>query len=96
MNKKLALIIKRREQILERIANQRIALAQHAAPWRAPLALIDRGLTALRYIKQHSILAAGATALIGMIRPSRTSTWLRSGWAAFLAVRKLRSWLIKS
>lgn len=96
MNKKLALIIKRREQIVERIANQRMALAQHTAPWRAPLTLIDRGLAALRYIKQHSILAVGATALFGMLRPTPASTWLQSGWATFLAVRKLRSWLLKS
>lgn len=96
MNKKLARLSERRQQLVAQAAAQRTALAQNLEPWRTPLALADKGLAAVRYVKQRPALIIGAVALFGMLRPIRVGKWLQGGLAAFQMVRSLRSLLPKS
>lgn len=90
MNDKLIRLRQRRERLIAQIAMQRLTLAQTVASMRTPIALADRGLAVLRFIKRHPVLLAGAGMLLGALRPSRVGKWLRGGWLAWQFMRKLR------
>lgn len=90
MNRKLTHLAERRSQLVARAAAQRTALAHDLAPWRARLALADRGIAALRYVKRHPALMVGAALLLAALRPRRVGTWLQRGWVAWQIGRRLR------
>lgn len=96
MNEKLQHLAERRQQLVAQAAVQRAALAQHVEPWRTPLALVDHGLAAARYVKRHPGLMIGAVALLAVLRPTRAGQWLQSSWRLVNVVRNLRGWLPKS
>jgi len=77
MNEKLTRLAERRERLVAQAAAQRMALAQDIEPWRIPLARVDQGLAALRYIKSHPVWIVGTAALFAALRPSRVGKWLR-------------------
>jgi hypothetical protein len=96
MNRKLTNIAERREQLLKKVAEQRVDLGKNIEPLLSTLSLADKGLSAVRYVKQHPVLAIGATALFGLLQRTRAGKWLRRGWAATLLMRNIRNWLLKS
>lgn len=90
MNEKLTRLVERRERLIMRAAAQRMALAQGIEPWRTPLALVDQGLDALRFIKNHPVWIVGGGLLLAAVRPGRAGKWLGLGWAAWKVLLKLR------
>ena len=95
MNEKLRRLAERREHLVAQAAAQRLALAENIEPWRRPLARVDQGLAALRYIKRHSAWIVGGVALLAALRPGRVRAagvgkWLTRGWATWQLVHKLR------
>lgn len=90
MNEKLIRLTERRERLVAQAAVQRMTLAQNIEPWRVPLARVDQGLAALRYIKSHPAWIVGGSALLGALRPGRVGKWLRRGWVAWQMTQKLR------
>jgi hypothetical protein len=93
MNAKLAKLEERRQQLVAQSAAQRDLIAQHTAPWRAPLALADRGLAVVHYVKQHPVLMVGTFGMLGLMRLTRAGKWLQSGW---IIIQVARTWLTKS
>lgn len=89
MNSKLIELAERREHLVAQAAAQRTALAQSAAPWRAPLALADRGVEALRTIRRHPAWLLGATLLLVALRPGRAGRWTRFAWVGWQVGRRL-------
>jgi len=89
MNGRLTELAERRERLVAQAAAQRTALAQNAAPWRAPLALADRGVEALRTIRRHPAWLLGATLLLVAVRPGRAGRWTRFAWVGWQVGRKL-------
>lgn len=90
MNKKMTLVAARRERLIAQAAAQRTALAQNIEPWRIPLARVDQGLAALRYIKHHPAWIVGGVALLAALRPGRVGKWMGRGWVAWQMLSKLR------
>lgn len=90
MNKKLTHLAERRRQLIAQAAAQRTALAHDMAPWRARLALADRGVAVLRYIGRHPVLIVGAALLLAALRPQRAGKWLQRGWLVWQIGRRLR------
>ncbi len=88
MNSALTRLAERRERLVAQSAEQRIALAQNAAPWRAPLALADRGVEALRTIRRHPGLLLAATLALVALRPGRAERWTRFAWVGWQVGRK--------
>lgn len=95
MKKKLALLAERRKQLVEQAAEQRIALAQNVEPFRTSIALVDTGMAAVKYVKQHPVLMVGGAVLFGLLRPTRLGKWLQSGWLVLEIARKLSGLLNK-
>ena len=91
MNRKLTLLAERRRQLVVQAAAQRTALAHNLEPWRARLALVDKGVSVFRYIGRHPALMVGAALLLAALRPQRAGKWLQRGWVMWLIGRKLRS-----
>ena len=91
MNRKLTALAERRHRLVAQAARQRTDMAQNLRPWRARLALADRGLAALRSIRRHPMLVVGAALLLAALRPQRAGTWLHRGWLAWMIGRRLRA-----
>ncbi|MBC2731458.1 YqjK-like family protein [Thiobacillus sp.] len=89
MNRTLTRLAERRERLVAQSAEQRTALAKSAASWRAPLALADRGVEALRAIKRHPAWVLGAVLMLATLRPRRAGRWTRFAWVGWQVGRKL-------
>jgi hypothetical protein len=91
MSKKLRNLAERRKHLVAETSEQRLILAQNVEIWRAPLALADRGLAAVSYIKSHPIWASGITlGLLTAMRSCHAGKWFQRGWIVWQATRKLR------
>ena len=91
MNAKLTELAQRRATLVARAAAQRAVLSQAYAPWRGPLAIVDQGLVAVRYVRNHPALLVGVAVLVMVLRPRRVAQWLERGWVAWgaaLAVKR--------
>lgn len=89
MNSTLNRLAERREHLVAQAAAQRTALAQCVAPWRAPLALADRGLEGLRTLRRHPALVLGAAVVFAALRPRRAGKWPRLLWAGWRIGRRM-------
>lgn len=90
MNQNLTQLAERRRSLVAQAAAQRIALAHDMEPWRARLALADRGVDAVRYVRRHPALLVGAALLLVAWRPRHAVKWLQRGWLAWQFGRRLR------
>ena len=89
MKQTLIRLAERRERLVAQAAAQRTALAENIEPWRAPLALADQGLAALRFLKRHPAWIVGGGIVLATLRLGNTMKWLRRGWLSWLVARKL-------
>jgi hypothetical protein len=83
MNAKLIELADRRTALVARVAIQRVELSQTLAPWRGSFAVVDEGLVAVRYIRNHAALLVGVVAFVAPLRPLRVARWLRRGWVVW-------------
>ena len=84
-------IVQHRAMLVVRAANQRAELANSFAPFRAPLAIADKGLHAVQFFARHPVLMAGAVALAVVVLPKHWFVLFKNGWLAWrmaLAARR--------
>lgn len=91
MNGELQRLAVRRQRLVAQAAAQRAVLAQQAAPWRPRLALADRGVAVLCYVRRHPALLAGAGVLVAALRPRISGIWLQRGLMLWQVVSSLRA-----
>lgn len=93
MNKKLIKLTERRATLVAISAQQRADVARAMEPWRKPLAVADRGLDVVHYVRSRrpvllgSVVVAAAT----LWRPKSVLGWVRRGWGIWrmaLSVRR--------
>ena len=92
MNAKLVELAERRTTLVARAATQRVELSQALAPWRGSLAVVDEGLAAARYIRNHAALLVGLVAFVAPLRPLGLARWLQRGWLVWrmaVAVKRI-------
>ncbi|MBI3432926.1 MAG: YqjK-like family protein [Hydrogenophilales bacterium] len=89
MNRTLNRLAARRESLVAQAAAQRNALAQNVAPWRAPLALADRSVEAIRALRRHPALLLGTALVFVAWRPQRVGKWPRMLWAGWRIGRRM-------
>lgn len=75
----------RRAALIERTATERERVTAQFAPFRPPLALVERSIAAGRVILSHPEWIAGAAALILILRPRRALAWAQRGFLAWRA-----------
>lgn len=96
MNEKLLKLAQRRENLVLEAEKQRMQLAQVVDAWRAPLALADKGLAAISYIKKHPVWMVGGSVigssiLMKVLRLGRIGKWFSRGLFAWQMIRKLQN-----
>jgi len=91
MKKKVAEVMRYRSELLTRIAAQREQMTEIGSEWQAPLALAERGVAAVTFLRRrHPLLVAGMVALFVMRR--RGVTGLVAGvWGIWKGYRSLAS-----
>ena len=80
MNKKLIKLAERKAALVLKVERQRTELAQNFAPWHGPLAVVDKGLLVVSYLRHHPALLAAGFAFAASVRPGGVLGWLRRGW----------------
>ena len=91
MNAELIRIAERKASLVAKIGRQRTELAQVLAPWHEPLAIVDKGLLAVRYLKCHPVLLVGLAIVSVVLRPKLSAKWFQRGWMVWkmaLAVKR--------
>ncbi len=83
MNSKIVLLAERRLALVDKIAHQRLALAQAVTPLRRPLAIADRVILAVRFLAQSPFLLAGVAAAAVFYRRKGWMVMLQKGWLAW-------------
>jgi hypothetical protein len=73
MKSKLAQLAERRAALTRQAAYQREELTEAFAPLRMPLGLVDKSISAFRYLAHKPVLMAGVVAVAVAVRPKR---WL--------------------
>ncbi|MHB1675979.1 MAG: YqjK-like family protein [Sulfuriferula sp.] len=91
MTSKSTELAERRQHLVKRAAMQRMALAQNLEVWRAPLQLVDHGISLFTHFRRQPILLVGASLLIAALRWKRPRKWLRRGWLIWQVGRRLWS-----
>jgi YqjK-like protein len=60
--------------------------------WLRPLAVMDQGLVAVRYIRNHAALLVEGVAFVAPLHPLRMARWLPRGWLGWrmaVAVKRI-------
>ena len=91
INSELIRLAAQRERLVAQSAAQRATLAQSIAPWRSRLALVDRGIAAVRYVRRYPAVLAGIGLLVAALRPHGTAAWLQRGWMLWQVGSRLRN-----
>lgn len=79
MKTQLANNAARRRQLLEKIREQRIELSEISETTKSPLALVDTGVKAIRFLYSNPKLTGGVAALFALRRKSILGIALE-GW----------------
>ncbi|MDO8262711.1 MAG: YqjK-like family protein [Gallionella sp.] len=80
MKKRLAALAHRRLELFEKIAAQRMEVAEISQHWQKPLAVVDTGLKAARFIRSHPGLVSGGVAALLSLRGMGIAGFARKGW----------------
>jgi hypothetical protein len=79
MNNQMFGLMQWRGELLARIAVQREQVAGVGMQWQTPLALADKGLVAVRFLRSNPVLVAGVVAAF-VIRRRGMAGMLAAGW----------------
>lgn len=90
MNKHLDEVMQRRGELLTKITDQREQLAGIAAQWQPRLVLLDKGISAVRYVRANPLWVAGVTALL-LFRRHGVLSLFKGGWQMWKRYRSVIS-----
>ncbi|MDO8464938.1 MAG: YqjK-like family protein [Gallionella sp.] len=80
MKKRLAELACHRCELLEKIEAQRREMTNISMHWEKPLALVDTGLNAVRFIHNHPALVAGGVAALLALRRKGITGLVHEVW----------------
>jgi len=83
-------LMQTRGELLARIAVQREQMSEIEAEWRAPLAVADQGVVAVRFLRRHPWLVAGVVAVF-VIRRRSVAGLAWGVWRAWKGFRDFTS-----
>jgi hypothetical protein len=85
--RRIAQIHARRERLIARAAAQRDELALRLAPLRPSLAVADRGIIIVQYVRAHPGVVAIAAAVFVVLSPRRALRWARRAFTVWRGTR---------
>ena len=81
MSKPRREIMRKRGELVARIAAQREQVTLASARWKAPLAVADQGLAAVRYVRSHPLFLVGVAGVVALLAIRRNSVIVVAGTA---------------
>jgi len=84
-------IRQRRAELIARAAHQRDDIATALRVLRAPLAVADKGVAAVAYVKNHPGIAAAALVATAVISPRSTLRWAQRAIIVWRGIRWAQS-----
>lgn len=78
---RLVELSRRRAELVAHCAVQRAELGDICHAWRVPMAIVDQGVTAWRFLRMHPALLVGLGVAFAVARPRRAVNWFGRGWA---------------
>jgi|GEM_PF-572033 len=84
---------RRKERLITRIEQQRIALSGEWHVWEKPAALVDRGIAVVGFLKSHPLLIAAGVAVVAVLRLHKFKGWLGRGLMMWRIWRSAGTWL---
>lgn len=88
MNKRMAELMRRRQELLARIDMQRGQVAEIGRRWETPLAIADQGVAAARFLRSHPVLVAGVAALL-LVRRRGVVGLAKGAWMVWKGYRSI-------
>lgn len=95
MNTRLLELATRHGALKARIDAQRLQLAHHALPLEKALAVGDKALDGVDWIKHHPAEVGLALAVVAMTGPRRAWRWTRRGFFVWRGWQSLKNSLAK-
>lgn len=89
MTRKQTQLAERRHRLVTQAAAQRADWARDIAPWRPRLAVVDRGVSVLRFIARTPVLLLGVALALAVWRPQRLGAWVQRGLMVWQLARRL-------
>ncbi len=86
----MAEIMRQRERLLVRCEAQRVEISALVSRWEKPLALADRAIAAVGYLREHPVVLGSLVALLAVIQRRGWWLWARRGyllWRSYVAFR---------
>ena len=84
-------IRQRRAELIARAAHQRDDIATALGALRTPLAMADKGVAAVTYVKNHPGIAAAAIVTAVVISPRRALRWAQGAVLVWRGIRWVQS-----
>ncbi|MEK6594440.1 MAG: YqjK family protein [Pseudomonadota bacterium] len=89
-------IARHKEWLLGRIEQQRGVIAAAANAWERPAGIIDRGIGAVIYLKNHPLLLVFGVVVMAAVGRRNFVGWVGRGWVLWRGWRSLGNWIRKS
>jgi hypothetical protein len=91
MNERMHELRQRRAELLARIEAQRGQVAEIGSSWKGPLALADRGVSIVRFLRAHPLVLAGVAVLVVLPRRNAVGLFNRAWlvWKGFRYIADL-------
>lgn len=80
MSKRHAMLAQQRLELFEKIESQRLEVAEISRQLSKPLAIVDTGLTAVRFIRNHPGWVSGGLAALLSLRGMGIAGFVQKGW----------------
>jgi hypothetical protein len=80
MKKRLEILAYQRLELFEKIEEQRAEVAEISREWSKPLVLVDTGLTAVRFIRNHPGWVSGGLVGLLSLRGMGIAGIVQKGW----------------
>jgi len=89
-------LARRKEQLIARAEQQRRVISVSCLQLQKPLAMVDRGIAAVRYLRAHPLLLAAGVLAAAAIGRRNLLGWTGRGLFIWRALRSAQLWLRKS
>ena len=85
-------IVRRKDRLILRCAQQRQEIAASVADLRQPIAVADRILEAMAYLRAHPLLLGVGVAVAVALRPRTLSRFALRAFSLWRTARAIRGW----
>ena len=82
----------RKERLIARAAQQRAEIAAAVLRWDKPISVLDRGLAAARFLKEHPLVVVAASTAVIVLGRRNLLRWTGRGLIAWRAWRSVNAW----